>query len=183
MVFSPPPAAFSRQGGGTNHSFEASMEICTSCHSAYDGGTLGDAVHGELEELKAAIEKAIVAEIAAQTDAGNMLVLVEMGPDESDVEITAASAVTAVHFAESHGRQAMNITVDGTTYEHVRLGRDTLVKDSGGNELGSFLKSPGGQSIAKAGWNLFLIEGDGSEGVHNPSFTIGVINASIDALK
>ena len=183
MVFSPPPAAFSRQGAGTNHSFEASMDICTSCHSAYDGGTLDEAVHGELEELKAAIEKAILVEIAAQTAAGNMLVLVKMGGEESDVEITAASAVTAVHLTETHGRQAMDLTVDGTTYEHVRLGRDTLVKDSKGNELGSFLESSGGQVIAKSGWNFFLIEGDGSEGVHNPSFTFEVINASIDALR
>ncbi len=184
MVLSPPPAAFSRQGAGTNHSFEASMDICTSCHGAYDGGTINEAVHGGLQELQSAIEGAILAEIAAQTDAGNMLVLVKMGPDESDVEITAASAVTEVHFTETHGRQAMDLTVDGITYEHIRMGRDTLVKNAGGNELGTFLEaSESAQSIAKAGWNFFLIEGDGSEGVHNASFTFQVINASLDALK
>jgi len=183
MVLSPPPAAFSRQGAGTNHSFEASMEICTSCHGAYDGGTLDEAVHGELEELKAVIEKAILAEIAAQTKAGNTLILVKMGPDEFDVEIADASTVTVIELTESHGRQAMNITVGGTTYEHVRLGGDTQVKDSSGNALGTLLESPGGQLIAKAGWNFFLIEGDGSEGVHNPSFTFEILNASMDALK
>ncbi len=183
MVLSPPPAAFSRQGAGTNHSFEASMDICTSCHGAYDGGTLPDAVHGYLEELKVAIEGAILDEITAQTNAGNTVTLKKMGPDESDVEIVDASAVTAIEFAESHGRLAMNITVGGTPYEHVRLARDTEVKDSGGNVVGTLIDSDAGQIIAKAGWNFFLIEGDGSEGVHNPSFTFQVINASMDALK
>ena len=40
-----------------------------------------------------------------------------------------------------------------------------------------------GQVIAKAGWNYFLLHGDGSEGVHNPSFTLTVINASLSALE
>ena len=38
-------------------------------------------------------------------------------------------------------------------------------------------------SLARAGWNFFLVEGDGSDGVHNPSFVLDVISASIAALK
>lgn len=177
MVLSPPPAEFSRQGAGTNHGFEASSDICTSCHGAFTGGTLDDAVHGGLEELKAAIEEAIAKEIVAQTSAGNTVTLVKMGPDESDVNITNGSSVTAVEFNETHGRLAMNITVDGVVYEHVRLARDTEVAGD------TLIGSDAGQLIAKAGWNYFLIEGDGSEGVHNPSFTLEVVSASTDALK
>ncbi len=177
MVLSPPPAEFSRQGAGTNHGFEASSEICSSCHGAFTGGTLDDAVHGGLEELKAAIEAAIIKEIVAQTSAGSAVTLKGMGPDESDVNITDGSSVTAVEFNETHGRLAMNITVDGVVYEHVRLARDTEVAS------GTLIDSDAGQLIAKAGWNYFLIEGDGSEGVHNPSFTLEVISASTDALK
>ena len=177
MVLSPPPAEFSRQGAGTNHGFEASSDICTSCHGAFTGGTLDDAVHGGLEELKAAIEGSIIKEIVAQTSAGNTVTLVKMGPDESDVNITNGSSVTAVEFNETHGRLAMNITVDGVVYEHVRLARDTEVAGD------TLIGSDAGQLIAKAGWNYFLIEGDGSEGVHNPSFTLEVVSASTDALK
>ena len=183
MVLSPPPAEFSRQGAGTNHSFEASRDICTSCHGVFTGGTLDDAVHGGLEELKLAIEVAITKEVAVQTSAGNTVVLKAMGPDESDVNITRGSAVTAVEFVESHGRQSMNITVDDVVYEHVRMGRDTDVIDPDGNSVGTLLASDAGQRIVKAGWNYFLIEGDGSEGVHNPSFTLEVVGASVDALK
>lgn len=183
MQLSPPPAKFSRQGAGTNHSFEASDKICTSCHGVFVGGALDEAVHGDLEELKVVIEEAILKEIVAQTSAGNTLTLKKMGPDKSDVKITDGSAVTVVEFTESHGRLAMNITIGDITYEHVNLARDTEVKDSGGNAVGTLIDSAAGQIIAKAGWNYFLIEGDGSEGVHNPSFTFEVLNASMDALK
>ena len=37
--------------------------------------------------------------------------------------------------------------------------------------------------LVKAGWNYYLLHGDASNGVHNPSFTQNVINASIAALK
>jgi hypothetical protein len=70
--------------------------------------------------------------------------------------------------------------VGDATYENVRIGSDTAV--SGGSEL-TLVSSPAGQLIAKAGWNYFLIEGDGSEGVQNPSFALDVIKASIDALE
>jgi hypothetical protein len=38
-------------------------------------------------------------------------------------------------------------------------------------------------NIVKAGWNYFLVHGDSSEGIHNPSFENAVIDASISALK
>ncbi len=108
-----------------------------------------------------------MAEISAQTDAGNTVTLVGMGEDEADVDITDASTVSAIEFVESHGRSAVNITVGDMTYEGARLGRgDVIVKDSGGSELGTFVEaSPAGQLIARAGWNYFLIERDG---VHKP---------------
>ncbi|MFH1651843.1 MAG: hypothetical protein ABID87_07090, partial [Chloroflexota bacterium] len=38
-------------------------------------------------------------------------------------------------------------------------------------------------ALVKAGWNYFLIHGDGSEGVHNPAFVNDVLDATIAALK
>ena len=176
MQLTPPPAELSYNLSGTNHTFEASMEICSSCHGVFDGGSLQEAIEGQLEELKTAIEQAITDEIAAQTTGGTVT-LVGIAADGSDVVITAADAVTAVELTESHGRIAMDITVNGTTYEHVRLASDTAVG------AGTLIDSAAGQTIAKAAWNYFLIHGDGSDGVHNPSFANRVLNASIDALK
>lgn len=182
MELSPPPAELSYNLAGTNHTFEASKAVCAECHGAYDGGALFDAVEAEMGRLKTAIEQAIVAEILAQTEEGNSITLVGMGEDETDVDITDGGTVSAVELVESHGRIAMNITVDNTVYEHVRVGSDTSVKNASGDEVGSLVDSEAGQLIAKAGWNYFLIEGDGSEGIHNPSFTLEVINASLKAL-
>lgn len=64
----------------------------------------------------------------------------------------------------------------------MRLASDTAVKD-GTNVLGTLLDSARGQAIDKAGWNYWLIHGDGSDGVHNPGFTVEVLNASVNALK
>jgi hypothetical protein len=167
MELTPPPAELSYKLGGTNHTFEASEKICANCHGVFDGGTLEESVKGLLEEVKTAIEQAIMAEVTAQTDAGNTVVLKKAGENDADVSITDGSAVTAVHLIETHGREAMDITVGGVTYEHLRLASDTAVKDSGGNEIGTLLSSDAGQLIAKAAWNYFLVEGDGSHGIHN----------------
>ena len=178
MEITPPPADFSYNLSGTNHTFEASTEICSDCHGAYNGGTIQEASHGELEELKEAIEAAILTEIQANTGVGRTVILVGMGPDGSDVTITNARKVTAIELTEYHGRQAMNITVSGITYEDVRLASDTRV-----GYFGTLISSDYGQIIAKAGWNYFLLHGDSSEGIHNPTFSRDVINASLAALK
>lgn len=77
----------------------------------------------------------------------------------------------------------MDINEGNKKCEGVRLTSDTKVKDADGNELVTLLDSDAGQAIAKAGWNFFLMGGDGSEGIQNPSFTFDVLEASIDALK
>ena len=182
-VLTAPPEDLSYNLAGTNHTFAADMEVCGQCHGAFDGGTIPVVVEEGLEELQAAIEQALLAEIVAQTSAGNTLTLVGMGEGETDVDITDGSTISALEFVESHGRQAMNITVGDKTYEHIRVNSDTMLKDAEGNEAGKLLDSEAGQLIAKAGWNYFLVEGDGSEGAHNPSFTIEVIEAAIGALQ
>jgi len=176
MSLTPPPADLSYNLGGTNHTFEASPDICTECHGAYTGGTLHEATEGQLADLKAAIEAAILAEIAAQTGAGATVVLKGVGEGDTDVAITSASVVT-VNLTEYHGRMAMDITVDGLAYEHVQLASGTGVGE------GTLLTSDAGSLIHKAGWNYFLLHNDGSHGVHNPSFVNDVVTATLAELQ
>ncbi len=181
MGVTPPPAKLSYNLSGTNHTFEASLKICSSCHSdTLSGEALQKSTEAKLEELKTAIEQAIIAEITAHTDIGHTVPLKGVGAGDADVVITKSSDVSAVKITESHGRMVMDITVSGTTYEHVRLASDTAISDASGSTM---LDSANGQNIAKAGWNYFLMHGDGSDGVHNPSFTLDTLNASIAALK
>ena len=177
MELTPPPAELSDNLAGTNHSFEASLSICTQCHGTFNGGTIQETIETELEELKAAIESAIRDEIIAQTGAGNTVTITgEVGGVATSTDITDGNTVSTVELTEYHGRMAMNITVSGTIYEYVRLASDTVVNG------GTLLSSTQGQDIAKATWNYFLIEGDGSEGIHNPGFTLEVLSASSAAL-
>lgn len=37
--------------------------------------------------------------------------------------------------------------------------------------------------LVRAGWNYFLIHGDGSKGVHNPSFTFSAVDSARAALE
>lgn len=177
MELTDPPEELSYNLSGTNHTFEPSMEICTECHGAFDGGTLTSAMDSMMEDLKHDIESALIQEMADQIAAGNNVVLVEAGEDDADVTITSADQISALDLTEYHGRMAMDITVDDTEYQHIQLGRGTKVGD------GNLLSSDRGQTIAKATWNFLLVESDDSEGVHNPGFVNDVLTASIDALR
>ncbi len=65
----------------------------------------------------------------------------------------------------------------------MRIGSDTLIQGPGVGEEVTLISSEAGQLIAKAGWNYLPVEGDGSEGVHNPSFVLEVIEAAREALE
>lgn len=183
MELSPPPAELSYNLGGTNHTFEASMDICTSCHGDFDGGSLQEATHANLEELKEAIGVAILAEIKAQKELGRTLILVGAGSGGADVNISNVNNISHIELLEYHGRSAMNITIGGTTYENILLASGTAINYFGVSTGDTLVSSESGQNIAKAAWNYFLIHSDGSEGVHNPSFTVETLNAAIKALK
>ena len=57
------------------------------------------------------------------------------------------------------------------------------------SQIGSVMDSSGkpvfatSDTIIRAGWNFFLIEGDDSFGVHNPRFARTVLLTTLDALK
>jgi hypothetical protein len=51
MELSPQPANYSFPGTGTNHSFTASLGICTNCHGAFDGGSIQTATKASLTNL------------------------------------------------------------------------------------------------------------------------------------
>jgi len=183
MEETPPPADFSYNLGGTNHTFSASMTICKDCHGDFDGGGIQAANLALLHDLETALETAIANEITAQTTAGNTVTVT--GDDETGTEttrvVTDGNTVSKVVFTGSHGRQAMDLTfTDGQTITHIQLAGGTVV--SGGVDL-TFISSAAGQLIAKAGWNYFLIEGDGSLGVHNNKFSQTIMQAAIAALQ
>lgn len=126
-----------------------------------------------------AIEQATMAGISAQADQGITVTPVGVAEDETDVSISEGSAVG---LTEPHGGMDVDITVGDTTYDHVTLGKDTVVGSSV-EAAATLIYSPAGRLVAKAGWKYFLVEGDGGRGVHNPSLILNMCNTSRDALK
>ena len=62
LIRTDPPAEFSYNLGGTNHSFAASTAICSQCHASVDGDALqaaNQASLGALEDRIDAIETAL----------------------------------------------------------------------------------------------------------------------------
>jgi len=94
----------------------------------------------------------------------------------ADAAIDAGS-VRGIALSEFHGQPAFIVTLtDGTTF---------------GNNIGSFKLAtvalfPGSAASgipAKAFFNYLLLHGGAAEGVHNPSFVNGVLDATITQLN
>jgi len=186
MELTPPPAELSYQLGGTNHSFAASLSICADCHGTFDGGTLQATVASMLDELQAAMEAYMLDAITAYQGGGGTIVAQD--GDSVDHVLGNVSSVVA---EESHGRQAFIVTDDAScsatpcTVQVRKFVKDDIA--GGGNNNGLYdatdpMLIPDGDALVEAGWNYYLIHGDGSMGVHNPGFTLDVIEASINAL-
>jgi len=174
MVKTPPPDPLAYNQGGTNHTFFASPDICSECH-AFSIDAVQDQIASRLTSLQGGIEAAILAVMEAQIGAGNTI-------DLDGTTIADTADITEIVFGDSRGRQAITVTfTDSTTVGPVGLNSVDVV-DGSGAVLGS-LYDFADESLPKAGWNYFLINNDGSRGVHNFFFVRDVLDASIAAVE
>lgn len=199
MELTPPPAEFSFSGAGTNHSFRASLTICTQCHGAFDGGTLRESTELELEALAEVMSEYLLAKI---TNAG-MIFIKDYTPHTLDgkfydlksaaVEVSAAN-ITGLEPTEPHGQQGFIVKFAlpvAFAYSPPGEVAHVLNLTEAQVQLGDFTTDAAGAAkvvatsdpLVRAGWNYFLIHGDGSKGVHNPSFTFTAINAARAVLE
>ena len=197
MELSPPPAEFSYQLSGTNHTFTASLSICGKCHGAFDGGTVQDATETGVENLAAAMSAYLMKDIsAAGTISINDYTPHTFGGKNYDVKSGAvsvpASNVASLQPTEPHGQQGylVNFNTPVTfTYSPTGESPHSMTLTQATVQLGDFTGSDGttkliaaSDPLVRAGWDYFLIEGDGSKGVHNPSFAVAVLEAARSAL-
>ena len=102
------------------------------------------------------------------------------------------NVATAISVVEPHGQigffvtltNPATITVSGVNYTfskfEVQLGKIFTVYTPGATtpvDNNNVYKLNG--NMVRAGWNYFLIEGDGSKGIHNPAFAQQVLNATV----
>jgi len=175
MEQTPPPELLSYSLGGTNHTFAASEEICSNCHGeAFDAAGVESAFEANAEELRSLIEEAIYNLISDLIGAGNTIDL------DGIATITDPADIVDIEFTESHGRQAITVTLDGVPDPIGPL----AMTDVGvvGPDAGE-LYDTADDRLPKSGWNYTLLESDSSHGFHNPDFVFGVLDASINALN
>ena len=187
MEATPPPAGFSYNQSGTNHSFEASITICSQCHTGLSGAALQGSTELMIEDLSNAIKTAAITKLNAlgtinvrAYDPATDL----YSSDDSDicnVSIdVSANPITGIEVESGHGQIEFAITLTtpieiiwtdasttttnmfGVQLQSLRDGSDILVYDYTGN-------------MTRACWNYLIIKTDLSKGVHNPSFVSNVL--------
>ena len=97
--------------------------------------------------------------------------------------------ITAIAIEEGHGQIELHMTLTNAIDIPFVTGSGgpapTQTMNAFGVQLGS-LKDASNATVyalsgnfVRAGWNYFLVHGDGSKGLHNPRFVQGVLNASL----
>jgi hypothetical protein len=192
---SPPPAEYSFQLGGTNHAFKASADICGDCHSkTLNAEGLMINFENKLSELSGLMSKYLLNKLPAQFTVKDYTPHTYSGKTydlKSDPIILSKDSIAKIEPVEPHGQQgylitlqkAVTVTYKPTGAEHTSSLTQVQVQLGDISLDGTTPIIPAADPLVKAGWNYFLLHGDGSKGVHNPGFESNVINASLDALK
>jgi hypothetical protein len=175
MEATPPPDELSYLGGGTNHTFFPSPEICGDCHFGLPAEAIQGPVQMKLDALQGDQEDALLDLIAAQTTQGRVVDL------NGEAIISDSADVQEIVFGEFRGRQSITVTLPSGAFGPFRM-NDVDVRAGDGTGLGQ-LYDFADPRVVKAGWNWGLVYNDGSRGVHNPTFANDVLDASVDALE
>ncbi len=194
MELTPPPAELSYESSGTNHSFKATLDLCAECHSdRLDSEAFTLSHEGHMEELARNIGEYLRTKLPEQVTlksygthefsgksydikSGNFTVnredILEIEPVEARGQGFIFKFTNPVDVPYSPANESPHTIA--VTEVVVQLGDIT---NDGTTPLIPFT-----DALVKAGWNYFLIEGDGSASIHNPTWVSEVIDATIEAL-
>ena len=199
------PNTFNGHGGPTvaDHMFRIDdsnqAALCSKCH----GNTVnGEGIQGQVETQLAALGTKLSTAIKTKVNAfPGGLVRVRAWDAATDyysstsasnlVLDVVANPVTSVSIEEIHGQIgfvlnfATPITVPFVTGSGAPAPSKAMT--SFGVQLGAFKDNSAtpvvlyalSGNFVRAGWNYFLVEGDQSKGLHNPSFVTAVLNNSL----
>ncbi|OGO32372.1 MAG: hypothetical protein A2Z29_02130, partial [Chloroflexi bacterium RBG_16_56_11] len=196
MESTPPPAEFSYNLSGTNHSFAASIEICADCHSsAFNGEALQIGVEDKLEELGEEMAAYLLGKLPASVTVKDYTPHAFGGKNydvKSNAVVIEKTNIASLAPTEPHGQQGFLFTLTNpvnVTYAPAGETVHTITVTVLEVQLGDVTTDGTTKVIAatdpfvQVGWNYFLIHGDNSKGVHNPAFVNEVLDASLEALK
>jgi len=176
-------------------------KVCANCHGATDGEALVKSIEDGLAALGAKMVASLQAKLNAATPAAPVYFknVYLVGADGAIVQNAAKAEVqanfvydgsnkyTAIANTEVHGQvghtytltSPITVTVGGVAYtvKSFEVGLGGLFTDAAMTPANNVYPLSG--NMVRAGWNYYLIEGDQSKGIHNPSFATSVIKASL----
>jgi len=159
--------------GQEGHTFEPSKTVCASCHGpAMKIEFVQEPIEYLLEQLKGLIVQRalLVKEKIATVRAWDPVT-----DKYTDNVVVEGKQIINAELVEIHGQISFKFLLTDGKEVYSQL-RD--IKDAAGQAVYA-LSDP----IVRAAWNYFLIESDGSFGVHNPSFARDVLLATLKALR
>ncbi|MGE5184038.1 MAG: carboxypeptidase regulatory-like domain-containing protein [Acidobacteriota bacterium] len=176
-------------------------QLCTNCHGpTVDGEGIQGAVENQLAALQTKIGSAFIAKVNAGGGA-YVCAYDEALDGYSQYDATAKktcaasnvnlppSSVVSASLVEVHGQIGLEITlasaIDIPYFSSSGASLGTKHTNTFAAQLGTVqtpaltaMYSPQG-NFARAGWNYFLVEGDQSKGLHNPTFVQQVMNNTL----
>lgn len=166
--------------------------LCANCHSKSVNGEGTQAqVEFLMEKLAAKMGEAVKAKINAEgaakitVTAWDEVTDLYSAPIQIDPSVTP---VTSVGHEEVHGQVGFILNFAAPMSIQFGSGTTAVTKSVSkfGFQLGTLKNGAGTTALfpltgtlVKAGWNYYLIHGDGSHGIHNPSFAFQVLNATL----
>jgi hypothetical protein len=175
------------QTGKMSPSVKEQENTCAGCHMVNGNHNMAASkkefadvkkdVDAEFAKLKKGLERAISKFVRVGLKAGNFKVLHLSQDEVKDKEYTTFTEGDdiEVNISYFHGMQSAEIIIDDVSkFANIH----NLI--SGGKKL---LDTKQGQIIAKAGWNFYMIDHDGSFGAHNPEVVLEVLKVSQKNLK
>jgi len=175
----------------SNHSWRVGEELCAGCHGAEVTGEatkarveqgLADVAAAGAVALSAAIDPVFTTELGFKVRAWDPVTDLYSSASSSTSNLTVAELppATAIGWSEIHGQIGVTMTLatpinvtwtDSTTTSvaelHFQLG--SLKNAANANFI------PVTSNLVKGMWNYFLVHGDGSHGIHNPTFVLQVL--------
>ncbi len=183
-----------------NHSFKVDSTICSACHSAnVDGEALKATNHTQLTSLETAIAGKVmnlVNNALLPANGGQYTIrfwdpVTDLYSSTGASNVTLSVAPTSIELFEVHGQQGFIFKmpsavsfaiVDATGAPKGNSAPSKDVYFAAGtlkNAAATTALYPASSDLTKAMWNYFYLHGDGTYGIHNPSFFTNVVSASL----
>lgn len=165
-------------------------KLCANCHGVVvDGEGITAQIKAQLHALEHKMTTAFMAKVAGTVfrvrawDEATDYYSSTSSSTSNVIIDTVANPIVATKLVEVHGQVGLTITLTNeitipyptpkTTKEFgVQLGS---LKDNQATPVALYSLSG---NFIRAGWNYFLIEGDQSHGLHNPTFASAVLNTT-----